>query len=109
MSGEQQKQEKTPQEIIGEFERKYLEKINAMNELREELTKTQALVIRAQAATMEALQQLVNYKEQYLIALVNNKQNQINALTPGNQASQPAQPAQRADNLQPAKPLAPLA
>jgi len=106
MSGEQQKQEKTPQEIIGEFERKYLEKINAMNELREELTKTQALVIRAQAATMEALQQLVNYKEQYLIALVNNKQNQINALTPGNQ---PAQPAQRADNLQPAKPLAPLA
>lgn len=80
----------SPQEVIGEFERKYVEKMRTLNELKDELAKAQTQVISAQSAAMDAFQQLVNCKEQYLIALVNNKQSQINSLTSSSSSSSSA-------------------
>lgn len=96
--------EQTPQEAISGFERVYVERMRALGDLKDQLTKLQEQVISGHDAVFKAYQQLTNYKEQYLVTLINSKQNQINTLTAPQQVLQAPSVVvpdaqQRQDNL----------
>lgn len=104
--------EKTASEVLAELEKTFNEKATKLNEAKEQLSKQQDTVIRSYDSLLNAFQQLTVTKEQFLVNMINQHQQQsktmgqqINELTeklrtvlPG-ESTKPKVTEVREDNL----------
>lgn len=87
----------TPQEAMAELESAYIEKLRNLNDLKDQVNKLKDQVISEQESSFKAFQQLVNYKEQYLVSII--KQNQSQQSNASKSTPVSTQQEQRSDNL----------